>query len=102
MGLPLIKLILTSLLYNYCAMFVLADRGMHVLHIDVLKNDSIVGYVVFDFDLLLSDDNGFQYSTNYHSNSKDKDQKTKTKHNKQHQTTPISYSCRYLRLFTIF
>ena len=61
------------LLYNYCAMFVLADRGMHVLHIDVLKNDSIVGYVVFDFDLLLSDDNGFQYSTNYHSNSKDKD-----------------------------
>ena len=54
-------------------MFVLADRGMHILHIDVLKNDSIVGYVVFDFDLLLSDDNGFQYSTNYHSNSKDKD-----------------------------
>ena len=51
-------------------MFVLADRGMHILHIDVLKNDSIVGYVVFDFDLLLSDDNGFQYSTNYHSNDK--------------------------------
>ena len=68
-----IKLILTSLLYNYCAMFVLADRGMHVLHMNVLENDSIVGYVVFDFDLLLSDDNRFQYSTNHHSNSKDKD-----------------------------
>ena len=69
----IIKLILTSLLYNYCAMFVLADRGMHVLHIDVLKNGSIVDYVVFDFDLLLSDDNGFQYSTNHHSNDKNKD-----------------------------
>ena len=60
-------------------MFVLADRGMHVLHIDVLKNDSIVGYVVFDFDLLLSDDNGFQYSTNYHSN--DKKQRLSTSNN---------------------
>ena len=51
-------------------MFVLTDRGMHVNHIGVLKNDSIVGYVVFDFDLLLSDDSGFQYSTNYNSNNK--------------------------------
>ena len=31
-------------------MFVHADRGMHVLHMDVLKDDSIVNYVVFDFD----------------------------------------------------
>ena len=59
----------SPLLYNYCAMFVLADRGMHILHMNVLKNDSIVGYVVFDFDLLLSDDNRFQYSTNHHSNT---------------------------------
>ena len=51
-------------------MFVRKDRGMHILHMNVLKNDSIVGYVVFDFDLLLSDDNGFKYSTNYNSNNK--------------------------------
>ena len=43
---------------------------MHILHMNVLKSDSIVGYVVFDFDLLLSDDNGFKYSTNYNSNNK--------------------------------
>ena len=51
-------------------MFVRKDRGMHILHMNVLKNDSIVGYVVFDFDLLLSDDKGFKYSTNYNSNNK--------------------------------
>ena len=70
---PSYKLILTPLLYNYCAIFVRKDRCMHILYINVLKNDSIVGYVVFDFDLLLSDDKGFKYSTNYNSNNKDKD-----------------------------
>ena len=49
-------------------MFVLVDRCMHVLHMNVLKDDC----VVFDFDLLFSDDSGFQYSTNY-NNNKDKD-----------------------------
>ena len=62
-------------------MFVLTDRGMHVLHIDVLKNDSIVGYVVFDFDLLLSATMDFNIAPTTIAIVK-----TKTKHNKQHQS----------------
>ena len=70
-------------------MFVRKDRGMHILHMNVLKNDSIVGYVVFDFDLLLSDDKGFKYSTNYNSNNKRQRQSTTTNNTNHNQLAVV-------------
>ena len=63
---------------------------MHILHMNVLKSDSIVGYVVFDFDLLLSDDSEFQYSTNYNSNNKRQRLSTTNKNNINHNQPVVA------------
>ena len=59
---------------------------MHILYMYALKTDSIVGYVVFDFDLLLSDDKGFKYSTNYNSNNKRQRLSTTTNNTNHNQS----------------
>ena len=70
-------------------MVVRKDRGMHIPYMNVLKTDSIVGYVVFDFDLLLSDDKGFKFSANYNSNNKRQRLSTTTNNTNHNQLASV-------------